>query len=64
MSDWLSMEQQVSRAKAEAEAMGKQYLEWQPPRRKALPFAWLARLFHRRKSKKVEEPQPARPAFR
>lgn len=64
MSDWLTMEQRVAQAKAEAKALGDQYLEWQQPRRKGGRFAWLSRLLHRRPSQKVEEPQPARPAFR
>lgn len=63
MSDWLSMEQRVSERKAEAKALADQYLEWRPPR-KAGPFSWLAGLFRRRPPKRVEEPQPARPAFR
>lgn len=63
MSDWLSMEQKVSRTKAEAKTLADQYMEWQPPRRKRGITTWLASLFSRR-PKKVEEPQPARPAFR
>ncbi len=64
MSDWLTMEQKVAQAKAEAKALGDQYLEWQPPRRKAGVFTRLARLLHWRPSKKVEEAQPAQPAYR
>lgn len=64
MSDWLSMEQKVSRTKAEARALGEQYMEWQPPlhRRRSHPFAWLANLIHRR-PKQQEKPQPARLKF-
>lgn len=64
MSDWLSMEQKVSRTKAEAKALAEQYMEWQPPQRRPRwnPFAWLAILFHRR-PKQQDKPQPARMKF-
>lgn len=65
MSDWLTMEEKVSRTKAETKALGEQYLQWQPPRRNARRFNWLARLLHRRRPAQDQaEPPPVRPAFR
>ncbi len=65
MSDWLSMEEKVSRTKAEAKTLGDQYLQWQPPQRNVRRFAWLARLLRRRRpAQEATEPPPVRPAFR
>lgn len=63
MSDWLSMEQKVAQTKAEAKALGDQYMEWQQPRRQGGRLSWLLRMFNRRPAKQPK-PTPSRPAFR
>jgi hypothetical protein len=64
MVDWEAHEQLVNQKLGEARNRSGQPQYRPPPRRAGNPFAWLSRLFPRRKPAAKPEEAPPRPAFR